>query len=276
MKYFSLCVEHATSEFDSLIIPLVHRMTYLENLTLSLRLSERTSFIDCDYLKNSLLNHMSSLQKFTFNFCIDHLWINEDEVKPSFDSIRRTFIENGYNIDGYVYYTNYSHQILGQCHIYSLPYLIDYLQPISHSFPGGLFQNVTTVWLRDEYNSFEHDFFLKISQSFPLLRRLRISNKIGQKQESQEMSATIKFSHLIELACTHVHMNYVEQFLSNSNTRLPSLVRLHIQYEHLLAVTENFTRNATRINCDRLKSIRFYGELTMVHSTDFYLYFPSL
>lgn len=90
------------------------------------------------------------------------------------------------------------------------------------------------------------------------------------------MSATIKFSHLIELACTHVHMNYVEQFLSNSNTRLPSLVRLHIQYEHLLAVTENFTRNATRINCDRLKSIRFYGELTMVHSTDFYLYFPSL
>jgi hypothetical protein len=251
-------------------------MIYLENLTLSLRLSERTLFIDCDYLENSLLKHMSSLQKFTFNFGIDHLFINEEEVKPSFDSIRRTFIERGYNIDGYVYCRNISHRILGQCHVYSLPSLIDYLQPISHSFPGGLFPNVTVIWLRDEYNSFEHDLFLKISKSFSLLRRLRISNRFEQKQESKEVSSIIEFSHLIELCCGRAHMNYVEQFLSDLNTYLPSLIRLYVQYEHLLTVTENFTRNATRINCARLKSIRFGDELTMVHSKDFYLYFPSL
>jgi hypothetical protein len=162
-------------------------MIYLENLTLSLRLSERISFIDCDYLKNSLLKHMSSLQKFNFNFGIDRMFINDEEMKLPFDSIRRTFIENEYNIDGYVYYRNYSHRILAQYHVYSVPYLTDYLQPISYSFPGGLFQNVTAIWLRDEFNSLEHDFFLKISQSFPLLRRLMISSRIEQKQKSKEV-----------------------------------------------------------------------------------------
>jgi hypothetical protein len=219
---------------------------------------------------------MSSLQNFNFNFGIDHLFINADEVRPSIDSIRRTFIENEYNTDGYVYCTNYSNRILCQCHVYSLPYLNDYLQPISHSFPGGLFQNVTAIWLRDEFNSFEHDFFLKISQSFPLLRRLVILNRIGQKQEPKEASSIIEFSHLIELNCRCIHMSYVEQMLCDSNTCLPSLIRLFIQYEHLSTVTENFTRNATRINCAGLKSIILDHELTMVHSKDFYQYFPSL
>jgi hypothetical protein len=64
--------------------------------------------------------------------------------------------------------------------------------------------------------------------------------------------------------------------LSDLNTRLPSLIRLVIQHERLSTVTENFTRNATRINCAGLKSIILDHELAMVHSKDFYQYFPSL
>jgi hypothetical protein len=153
---------------------------------------------------------------------------------------------------------------------------MEYLQPISHSFPGGLFKNVSVLWMRDEYQSFEYSFFIKISQSFPLLRRLTITNRIEQKQKSKEVSSIIEFPHLIELDCRDAHINYVEQFLSNLNTYLPSLIKFHVQYEHLLTITENFTSNVTRTNCATLKSIRFDNELTMVHSKEFYLYLPSL
>jgi hypothetical protein len=136
--------------------------------------------------------------------------------------------------------------------------------------------NVGVLCLRDEYDSFEHSFFAKISHSFPLLRRLIMHNKIEQKGKFEEVSSIIEFSHLVELNCTHVHINYVEQFLSDLNTRLPSLIKLHVRYEHLETITENFRRTATRINCAKLKSIKFYDEITMVHSKDFYLYFPLL
>ena len=109
--------------------------------------------------------------------------------------------------------------------------------------------------------------------SHPLLCRLTIHNTIEQKEKSQELSSITEFSHLVELKCVYVHINYVEQFLSDLNTRLPSLNTLHVRYEHLITITENFTRNATRINCAKLKSIKFYDETKMVYSKGFYLYF---
>jgi hypothetical protein len=67
----------------------------------------------------------------------------------------------------------------------------------------------------------------------------------------------IEYLHLIELTFAPVHIDYVEQFLFSLNTRLrlPSLNSLCIEYEQLLTVTENFTRNATCTNCVKLKSI---------------------
>ena len=55
-----------------------------------------------------------------------------------------------------------------------------------------------------------------------------------------------------------VHIDYIEQFLCDSNTRLPCLNKIYISYEQLLNVTENFTRSTTRINCAKLKHIIFH------------------
>ena len=117
---------------------------------------------------------------------------------------------------------------------------------------------------------------MKISQSFPLIRRLTIANQLKQKQKTKDFLSVIKFSHLIELRCEIVDLDYVEQFLSSLITYLPALTKLNVQYEHLVTITENFTSDITRTNCANLKSINFTDVQATVHSEDFYRYFPSL
>ena len=117
---------------------------------------------------------------------------------------------------------------------------------------------------------------MKISQSFPLIRRLTIANQLKQKQKTKDFLSVIKFSHLIELRCEIVDLDYVEQFLSSLITYLPALTKLNVQYEHLVTITENFTSDITRTNCTNLKSINFTDVQATVHSEDFYRYFPSL
>jgi len=117
---------------------------------------------------------------------------------------------------------------------------------------------------------------MKISQSCPLIRRLTIANQLKQKQKTKDFLSVIKFSHLIELRCEIVDLDYVEQFLSSLITYLPNLTKLNVQYEHLVTITENFTSDITRTNCANLKSINFTDVQATVHSEDFYRYFPSL
>jgi len=250
-------------------------MLHLEKLTLSLRLSQRISFIDGTDLENSFLKEIPYLHTFVFDIVTEHVNIN-GQVKPSFDDIRRTFIQRGYNVDGYIDSNYHLNNMWYRCHVYSLPTNMEDIQPISHSFSGGIFINVTVLWMRDDSNSFEHSFFAKISYSFPSLRRLIIQNRIEQKEKSEEVSSIIEFSRLVELDCFSGHIDYVEQFLSELNTRLPALIKLHVRYEHLVTITDNFRRNTTRINCAKLKSIKFDGETAMIHSKDFYLYFSLL
>ncbi len=46
---------------------------------------------------------------------------------------------------------------------------------ITNSFSGGLFKCVEEISLFDE-RPFEHEFFIKISQAFPFLKKLTVSN----------------------------------------------------------------------------------------------------
>ncbi|CAF0933832.1 unnamed protein product [Adineta steineri] len=275
LKCFSLCACIQTTEFDNLVIPLVHRLSHLEKLTLSLRVSERYSYIDATYLENSLLRQIPYLQTFFFDIATEYVYI-DGQVRPSFNDIRHTFIQRGYNVDGYIDSMNSINTIWNRYHVYSFPFHMECIHPISHGFPGGMFMNVANLRIRDMSNSFEHSFFAKISRSFPLLRRLSIQIKIEKKEKSEEVSSIIEFSHLVELKFISAHIDYVEQFLPDMKTRLPSLIKLIIRYEHLATITENFTRNSTRINCAKLKSIEFHDETPMIHSKDFYLYFPLL
>jgi hypothetical protein len=248
-------------------------MTHLEKLTLAFRVGRRNSFIDGIYLDNYIVSHLPHLHTFHFNIITEFVRINQQQPKPTPDDIRRTFIERGYNVDCYIDYEFYN---LGRCHVYSLPFHMEFLYHISHNFSGGMFINVRVLYMKDNHHPFEHKFFAQISRSFPLLSRLILSNANEQKEKHEEKSSIIDFSHLVELTYYTVHIDYVEQFLSESNTRLPCLNKIHISYQSLVSATENFTRSTTRMNCEKLKYIIFDRKMAMVHSKDYYLYFPLL
>jgi hypothetical protein len=279
LQCFSLYLYRPTVDFDNKVVPLLRRMSNMEKLTLSFRVRRRTSFIDGTYLINEVLSHVSRLHTFMFDIVSETTTINA-HFNPSRDDIRRTFIEGRHDVDCYI---DYFTDEIGRCHVYSLPFTMERIHHITSRFPGGMFINVRVLRVFDILRSFENTFFVKISRSFPLLSSLIVSNTIERIEKpswlwkkSKEASSITEFSHLVELILDNVHIDYVEQFLSSSNTRLPCLNTLHVKYEHLVTVTNNFTRNATRINCAKLKRIIFDEVIHLVHSRDFYLYFPSL
>ncbi|UJR29391.1 hypothetical protein I4U23_010603 [Adineta vaga] len=89
LKCFSLHVYLITSVFDSVILPFLHRMTYLEKLSLSIRFGERDSFIDGRYLDNYLVSQLPNLHKFHFNIITENIRFDEFEPKPTSHDIRR-------------------------------------------------------------------------------------------------------------------------------------------------------------------------------------------
>jgi hypothetical protein len=154
---------------------------------------------------------------------------------------------------------------------------------ITNSFPGGIFPSVYYLSMLN-VRPFEHDFFNLIAGAFPSLRELTVTNLIPQIHKQQhwqldnhnnnQNSSIIIYPHLKTLFLPNVHIDYVEEFLHDNNTCLPSLIQLHIKYEQLETVTKNFRNKRTHRNCANLKSI--YHEEATVYPKDFYLYFPSL
>ena len=185
----------------------------------------------------------------------------DQHLKPSSDDIRRTFMQNGHHV--HCYTDDYTEQ-MGRCHVYSFPFTMNHMHYVTSRFSGGMFANVRVLRVRDIDRSFEHAFFAEIARSFPRLSQLVVSNtteQIGRSMrhlnKSTQTSSIIEYPHLLELYLPHVHIDYVEQFLSGMNTRLSCLRKLWVGYEHLRSVTNNFTRNLTRINCEKLQCLFF-------------------
>ncbi|CAF3902753.1 unnamed protein product [Rotaria sp. Silwood1] len=135
---------------------------------------------------------------------------------------------------------------------------MNYYDNISNNFPGELFKNVYRVSVFDE-RSFEHEFFLQIAQSFPFMKELTIVNGEPQKNklyrklnnENQDLSI-IKYPHLTRLSLLQAYDDDMEQFLLHTKVFMPNNVHLIVCYAVMKRVTENFTRDATRINCAKL------------------------
>ncbi|CAF3416395.1 unnamed protein product [Rotaria socialis] len=104
----------------------------------------------------------------------------------------------------------------------------------------------------------------------------RISNDDIQQTFTHTRYArtVIEYSHLISLDITSVYLDYVAQFLLETKAHLPRLTELKVSYDQLKMVTMNFTRDATRRNCSKVK--RLIVEESTVFSKDVYQYFPSL
>ncbi|CAF3621603.1 unnamed protein product [Rotaria sp. Silwood1] len=104
----------------------------------------------------------------------------------------------------------------GQCHVYSYPSEMQYYQNITNHFSSGLYKYVRLISLYDEH-PFEHEFFIKISQSFPFL----------------------------EIDISTVHEDYIQEFLFNTKTYFHNNIYLNINYKLLEKVTHNFARDDT-------------------------------
>jgi hypothetical protein len=142
-------------------------MLNLEKIDLCL-VGSVTGFIDGNELRTNIINHMLQLNKFVFNIRSTILLPNEIEL-PSNEDIQNTFKDfKDDQIISCVDYFQESRYV--QCHIYSYPYKIMHYKNITNNFPDGLFKYVRIVSLFDE-RPFEHEFFLRISQSFSFMEK---------------------------------------------------------------------------------------------------------
>jgi hypothetical protein len=138
-----------------------------------------------------------------------------------------------------------------------------YYQQITNHFPGGFYPYVRIVSLYDEH-PFQHEFFLRISLSFPFISRLTLTNRYSQNYNQSMINdqnlEMVKYYHLVELDIRQVHDDYVEEFLLNTKTYLHNSISLNADFEPLKRITQNFTRNETRINCAKINEMFLYGE----------------
>ncbi|CAF4936759.1 unnamed protein product [Rotaria sp. Silwood1] len=255
LRCFSLSCNIYTDRYDDLILPLLHRMTNLEKLELQF-VCERKTFIDGDDLKTNIIDYLLQLNTFTFNIQSISYGPNKTNLSSNED-IQQIFKDFKYNqvISCVDYFEEWKYS---QCLIFSYPYKWKYYNDITNKFPGGLFKCVQTVSLLDD-RPFEHEFFLQIAQSFPLLKKLNVSNRKAQKNKQCHKSANenenlsiIKYHHLTQLGLEEAHEDYIEEFLLDTKTHLPNRVYLLADHRLLAKVTHNFERHSTRINCSKL------------------------
>ncbi|CAF0834079.1 unnamed protein product [Rotaria sordida] len=259
LKLFSLYSELDTDKYNELIMPLLHRMINLEELDLHLVVYREKRFIDGYDLKYNIINNLLRLNKFVFNIR-SRLPLNDQVYLSSNEDWQLSFndFKNNKIISCIDYFPDRKE---GQCHIYSYPYQAKYYEYITNNFPDGLFKYVREVSLYDEH-PFEHEFFVKIAKSFPFMEQLTVNNEKPQKNKFDEQSkddnrhlSVIQYPYLSVVDLFHAHDDYVEQFLLDIKTCLTTKLDLQVYFSTLDRVTNNFTRDATRINCGKLLDI---------------------
>jgi hypothetical protein len=155
-------------------------MSNLEKLSLHLSLDHRNGFIDGNNLKENIIDYLPRLNQFRFN--ISSTMSLKDQINlPSNEDIEHSFkaFPNNQIISCVSYFLE---QNVGKCHVYTYPYTLTSYENIADTFPGGLFTCVSNVSLDDE-NPFEHEFFIRIAQSFPFITRLTIINRYAQNDK---------------------------------------------------------------------------------------------
>ncbi|CAF1330049.1 unnamed protein product [Rotaria sordida] len=259
LKCFRLTHKSILLAYKTVLIPLVRRMSNLEELGLYF-VNGIAPIIDGINLKENIFNYMPKLKKFEFDI-LSFIDFNNQFNLPSNEDIQNTFKNVTSNqIISCIDYFPKIHRFL--CHIYSYPYTLMYYQKITNNFPGGLFTYVHHISLYDE-RPFEHEFFLQIAKSFPFIKDLRLYNLEPQKNNKQQQSI-VEYPHLIVLDLRRIHANYLEQFLNDTKMSLLNDIVLHVNYDLLQRVTDNFTRDAIRINCSKVQRLFLYnkGELS--------------
>ena len=273
MKRFSFICSKRTKDYISDVGPLLRRMINLQELKLNLSiLRSSCALIDGRELSNEIVSHMPHLNKFVFDIST---YVSRNNVRMTLSSnedIQRSF--NDWKFGEVI-----SHfEILSiaddysRHHIYSMPYEFETFYYVSNTFRGGIFNNVRRLIMIDSH-SFEYHFFKVISQQFPFLTGLYVENFQSQG-EHQKSTTPIEFPNLIDLNIFDCHVDYAQQFLDHNRCYLPSLLNLDITYQSLATATNNFTNDATRFVCGKLKSLHINEPF--VRAQNFDEYFPLL
>ena len=252
-------------------------MINLEKLGLYIPIRVWGRFFDGTDLKRIVVSRMRRLNQFTFDIH-SHMSIENAMNLPLKKDIQYTFRDfDDQKIFSYVDYFPTTGE--GQCRIYSASRTTKFFHGITNNFPGGFSPYVREVSLHDK-RPFEHDFFLRIIEIFPLMEVLYISNHQSQnhKQSSQSKNddrndSVIKYNALIDIHIANVHDDYIEEFLLNTRTDFRKNIHLDVDYEALQRVTKNFTRNDTRINSAKINQLHLFH--TLQYSNSLEEYFPS-
>ncbi|CAF4622888.1 unnamed protein product [Rotaria sp. Silwood2] len=260
------------------VLSLLHRMSNIEALNLHLTIDNQTTFIDGKHIYNEFIVHMSRLRTFNFYFCT-FILLNKSVNNLSKDDILQTFPNIIYQQVDCMFDYRYNDI---KYHLFSLPFMFDYLPFIDNVFPSIIFDHVIRLLVDDE-TPFEHEFFMRIACSFPLLKILSIYNRLPQltisnkliSNDNQLCSTIIKYPYLTSLDLQFAHEDYIEQFLNDQKTYLRHLTKLKVTDYGLISVTRNFTNERTRLNCMNVKQLNISPKIS-IHSEDFYAYFPSL
>ncbi|CAF4856409.1 unnamed protein product [Rotaria sp. Silwood1] len=262
--------------FDNVIVRLLHRMIYLEELTLYLNIFGGSKFIAGTHLDNEILIHMPQLHTFIFYIASENV-IDYPTIRVSNDDIQRTFTNLEHRQVACM--VDYFEPYEMICRVFSLPFKFHLLESIGNNIPNIVFNSVTYLKLWD-IDPFKYEFFVRLARAFPFLKNLSIRNIIppfldkNYHLRDKDWLSIIEYPHLISLDMERANSYYLENFLNETKTYSPHLTELKVTYYALEIVTNNFTRNETRRNCAEVRQL--IAEGPMVYSKDVYCYFPLL
>jgi len=244
-------------------------MINLEELDLHFVICGENRFIDGYNLKYNIIDHLVRLNKFLFNIrsCLlfnDQVdFISNEDCQHSFNTFKNKKIISCIN-----YFPDRKY---GECHVYSYPYRAKSYELVTNNLPNEFFPSVREVSLYDE-RPFEHEFLMKIAKSFPFMEELSIYNDEPQKKKSYEELSIIQYPYLNTIDLLQANDDYVEQFLLDTRTCLLRPLKFMVSFSTLKRITHNFTRNATRTNCEKILSIYIPRNISI--SKELKDYFP--
>ncbi|CAF1659152.1 unnamed protein product, partial [Rotaria sordida] len=194
LKCFSLTSYDLIMNYDDLVVPLFRRMTHLEKLTLYFRILHRNAFVDGTHLQNEILAHMPQLHTFTFYISTQEVIFSSFPRKSNSD-IERTFTNIRYGQTACII-DSFSGDHEAICHVYSLPFTFTRLETITTHFPFIVFDTVTILSAYDMI-PMQHEFFMRISQAFPMLKYFSMKNERSQSLICDEWKSDKNSSYSI-------------------------------------------------------------------------------
>ena len=153
---------------------MIRPMIHLEDLQLYLILSRPGDrCLDVGQLSDHLLNHLSQLQRFTFQLQSISGECTRHSSPPSRVLNEPSFSGKQYEQVVAMVHKNGGCTNENVCRIYSLPYDFEYFFGLNHCFAGEPFEKVRLVTMRDDH-PFEDALFAIVSRDMPLLEHLQI------------------------------------------------------------------------------------------------------